>query len=108
MTKVVSLKTRTRGSRRSAAEWRELIASFKHSGETRKQFCTRHGIALSTFAWWQSRLRTHSSRMTSESPVFVELMREAPMLKAPKPEATLELELELGDGLVIRLRRSPC
>jgi hypothetical protein len=71
MTKVVSLKTRTRGSRRSAAEWRELIASFKHSGETRKQFCARHGIALSTFAWWQSRLRTQSSGMTSEPPVFV-------------------------------------
>ena len=108
MTKVVTLKTRIRSARRSAAEWRELIASFEHSGETRKQFCARHGISLSTFAWWQSRLRTQSSATASKEPVFVELLPEAPVTAAPKHGPALDPEIELGDGLVIRLRRAPC
>ena len=108
MTKVISLKTLTQGSRRSAAEWRELITMFKRSGETRKQFCAGNGIALSTFAWWQSRLRSEHSRAVPGLQVFVELAPELSGTPAPKLAGVLDLELELGDGLVIRLRRTPC
>lgn len=108
MAKVISLKTRTQGTRRSAAEWRELISMFKRGGGTRKQFCARHGIALSTFAWWQSRLGSQLSATAPEQPVFVELMPERADAPAPILAGALDLELELGDGLVIRLRRTPC
>jgi hypothetical protein len=108
MTKVVSLKPRTRGARRSAAEWRDLISTFKRSGETRRAFCTRHGIALSTFAWWQGRERTRISTTPSAAPAFVELVPEVPTTTATKYGTALDLELELGDGLVIRLRRPLC
>ena len=43
-------------ARRSPAQWRSLVEAFSRSDETRKQFCTRHGVALSTFDWWQRRL----------------------------------------------------
>lgn len=106
MAKVVSLKTRPQGRRRSAEQWRELISVFQRSGETRTQFCARHGVPLSTFAWWQSRLRTDMP--ATAQPLFVELMPEPAAAPARRSAEALDLELDLGDGLVIRLRRSPC
>ena len=36
-------------ARRSVSEWRALMGLYASSAETRQQFCTRHGVALSTF-----------------------------------------------------------
>lgn len=97
--------------RRSASQWRALIRAFSQSSETRAQFCERHGVALSTFAWWRSRLR-HESTAVSETPpapasaLFVELAQAEP------PVATVsahwDVELELGRGVFLRLRRGAC
>jgi len=65
MRKAVSTPTTSnKQGRRSATEWRALIREFSRSGETRRQFCERHGVALSTFAWWRSHLRHESIAMS--------------------------------------------
>lgn len=102
-----------RAVRRNPLEWRDLMDAYARSGQTRKQFCAREQLALSTFDWWQRRLRAESgaptpqrrpaSRGLKAAPLFVEL---AP---GRKPESTplpaWEVELELGAGVVLRLRR---
>ncbi|MHB1528606.1 MAG: IS66 family insertion sequence element accessory protein TnpA [Acidiferrobacteraceae bacterium] len=99
--------------RRSASEWRALIRAFSQSSETRTQFCERHGVALSTFAWWRSRLRRESSaRAVSNTmpshpgALFVELAQAEPPVATVS--ARWDVELELGRGVFLRLRRGAC
>jgi transposase-like protein len=70
-------------ARRSASEWRALMGLYATSAETRKQFCARHGVALSTFAWWRRRLR-------QDAPTLV-----AARSSAAAPAHALFVELEL-------------
>jgi transposase-like protein len=98
-------------ARRSASEWRALMGLYATSAETRQQFCARHGVALSTFAWWRHRLRQEAptlvaARSAAAAPahaLFVEL--EQPT-HAPSP--VWAMELELGGGVFLRLRRAAC
>jgi putative transposase len=103
--------TRNKQGRRSAGEWRALMRAFSHSGETRTQFCERHGVALSTFAWWRSHLRHESTAVSETSPapasaLFVELTQAEPPVATVS--ARWDVELELGSGVFLRLRRGAC
>jgi putative transposase len=101
-------------ARRSPNDWRALMRAYARGGWTRKQFCTHHGVALSTFDWWRRRLRqdsptraaSRSSSPAQANALFVELTHEE------KPVATVtpswEVELELGRGVFLRLRRTAC
>lgn len=103
--------TRHRQDRRSASEWRALLQAFSHSGETRAQFCERHGLALSTFDWWRSRLRRESTTVSDTTPstanaLFVELAQEEKPMAVVSP--CWDVELELGNGVFLRLRQGSC
>lgn len=99
-------------SRRSASEWRALIRAFSRGDATRKQFCARHGVALSTFDWWRSRLRRELSQTapgttpSQSRALFVELAPEQLPLNAAA--SNWDVELELGGGVFLRLRRTAC
>ena len=112
-TAVPTPTTRNKQDRRRASEWRTLMQAFSRSGVTRTQFCTHHGLVLSTFDWWRSRLRRESiTRSVSNTPptpvnaLFVELAQ------ADKPDAVVsaswDVELDLGRGVFLRLRRAAC
>jgi len=112
-TRVPTPTTRNKPGRRSASEWRALMQAFSRSGVTRSQFCTRHGVALSTFDWWRSRLRRESAtRSESNTPptpasaLFVELAQEAKPIAVVS--ANWDVELDLGCGVFLRLRRGAC
>ena len=97
------ISTRQRRVRRSESEWREIFERFDQSGVTREAFCAEHGIVLSSFIRWRKKLRPDvgSAPVSVPEPVFVEL--------TPQGEASpWEVELELGAGVVLRLRRAPC
>ena len=108
-------RTATTARRRSPPEWRTLICAQSRGNETRKQFCARHGVALSTFDWWRRRLHDKISARGSRAlpavrgsttPLFVEL---APDSKPASATAVhWDVELELGAGVILRLRRAPC
>ena len=101
--------TLTRGARvrRSEDEWRALFARFERAGQTIEQFCTEQGLGLSTFSRWRQRLRGEGRaepRGCSE-PVFVELSSpEVAKTDAPG----WDVELQLGAGVYLRLRKAPC
>ena len=84
--------------RRSPEEWRTIIARFERSGMTCRQFCATEALAVSTFWWWRRKL---DGPGPDETAAFVELVDDRPA--APAWDA----ELDLGDGLVLRLRRAP-
>ena len=87
--------------RRSAQEWRAIVSRYERSGQTRKQFCAAEQLAPSTFSLWRSKLRRSASGSAANgSARFVELADSPP---APSP--VWEAELDLGDGVVLRVRR---
>lgn len=88
--------------RRSRQEWRSLVSRFEESGQTREAFCAETGISVSTLRRWSSRLRQQPRAAVSQAPVFVELPAE--QRNAEAPALPWEVELQLGAGVVLRLR----
>jgi hypothetical protein len=87
------------------------VAAQARSGETQRGFCARHGIAPSTFGWWQRRVRGEACDVigparddTGAKGLFVELAQPSPV--AAPISAAWDVELELGAGVVLRLRRA--
>ena len=96
--------TRGRRVRRSREEWHALLERFERSGQRREEFCREQGLTRSSFDRWRRALgRTGSGRgAVSDSALFVELMAQE-----SASVAGWDVELALGDGMVLRLRR-PC
>ncbi len=86
---------------RSEAEKRQIVERYERSGRTCKAFCERHGIALSNLQRWRSEYGSagkHGSCGLGQIP-FVEIV--------PQQEVRgWELELELGIGMYLRMRRT--
>ena len=100
-------------ARRTAAQWQKLIERFEGSGQTRGEFCAVNGLALSTFDLWRRKLHATPTAVEEERPeaLFVELAHPAQTQTSPTSPGTggWEVELELGAGVVLRLRRAaPC
>lgn len=85
--------------RRSAQEWRAIVSRYERSGQTLMQYCASEQLAPSTFSLWRRKLRQSASEGAANGAArFVELADSPP---APMWEA----ELDLGDGVVLRVRR---
>ena len=102
-----------RRARRTAAQWRKLIERFDRSGQTRGKFCAANGLALSTFDLWRRKLGETQAAADEEhrESLFVELTNatEPAGSRTATVTGAWEVELELGAGMVLRLRRvAPC
>ena len=100
-------------ARRTVAQWRKLIERFDRSGQTRGNFCAANGLALSTFDLWRRKLGETQAAADEQHPesLFVELTNATEPAGARSAAGTgaWEVELELGAGVVLRLRRAaPC
>ena len=91
--------------RRSPEQWRGLFSRFEQSGQTRERFCAEHGLALSSFDRWRNKLRHDlpGSEAAVGEALFVELTPDA----ESSARSTWDVELQLGAGMVLRVRR-PC
>lgn len=98
-----TVSTGRRRVRRSREQWRELLERFEHSGQSREEFCRAQGLTLSSFAHWRRALgKTAAGRRDiAGPPVFLELTPPA-----SASAGIWDLELELGSGVVLRLRRA--
>ena len=100
--------------RRTAAQWRKLIERFGRSGQTRGKFCAANGLALSTFDLWRRKLGQTQAAADEAQPesLFVELANATEPAGPSRTAAgtgAWEVEVELGAGMVLRLRRvAPC
>ena len=94
--------SRVRRVRRSEAQWRELFARFDESAQSRERFCAERDVVVSSFIRWWKKLRQspRSQAAGVQDPVFVELPSEH--------EPRWDVELQLGAGVVLRLRRPTC
>lgn len=84
--------------RRTADEWRELIAEQSRSGLTQSEFCSQHAIRVATFSTARQRLLGTDTASTKRLPDFV------PVATTAHDSGHWELELEVGQRVVIRLK----
>lgn len=98
-----------RKPRRSREQWRRLMLDYEASGQSQQVFCREHGLALSTFARWRGILAGHPSAVGDEPAgeaqrLFAELTIPA-RERAFDETSPWEIELALGGGVVLRMRR---
>jgi hypothetical protein len=94
--------------RRSQHEWQRLIEEQAASGLTQKVFCAQAGIAVATFGYWKRKLRNEGAFHPDEpaNPQRVTLDDWIELTPpSPEPAPGWHIELDLGNGLCLRLHR---
>jgi len=88
-------KSRSNRTRRTKAQWTEILREFESSGVDSRGFCRREGLALSSFQRWRRQLGSVASSG------FVELV------PAPRPSArpsSWSLDVSLPNGVGLRFQ----
>ena len=49
--------------RKTASQWQQFCDAYEGSRLTRKQFCQKHSLALSTFDYWRHKLKKQSTEV---------------------------------------------
>ncbi|MCU0836966.1 MAG: IS66 family insertion sequence element accessory protein TnpB [Chromatiaceae bacterium] len=95
------------GARRSRAQWQSLIERAERSPLSVSAFCAAQGVSTASFYLWRKRLRAEASpQPAATAGAFLDLgVLAAPPGEAGERTGGWELELTLGGGLVLRLRR---
>lgn len=96
------MEEKSKRAKRTAAEWQRVIAEQKRSGLSQKEFCRQNNIGYSSFHSWKAKLSGEGRPVSSDQPHFIEL----PPL-ANVSASSWDIELDLGHGIVLRLRRTP-
>jgi len=94
--------SRTTRIRRSAEQWRALIAEQADCGLSQSAFCKRKRLSLSTFTLWKRRLTETVSDAGGEHQdpsTWIDLGGLG------SKKSGWHIELDLGDGVSLRLRR---
>ena len=92
--------------RRSASEWRRIIANYKTSGLTQRDFCQQQDIAYSSFTNWLIKLKKLTMDLSAENAepaLFVDVLADKPLLHDSINE--WDVELTFANGMVLRLKQ---
>ena len=98
-----NLKPRTR-IMRSRSQWKALLGEFDNSGLTKSAFCKKHQIASSSLYRWQKFFAEQAGEVTDFIDVTQPLSSIPPAVPAHASGNDWQVELELGAGIVLRLR----
>lgn len=93
-------------AKRSQADWQKLILECNNSPLSQQTFCQQHQVPLSSFYKWRKYFK-----QTGAADDFVEITetlassQSTPVLK-DEINSLMQVELELGRGIVLRVRCS--
>ena len=98
-------------TRRTKAQWQQLVSLQQSSGLTQKAFCEQEGLSLATFGYWRRKLRQEARAEEVAACVSVEPAASLDRwleLAFPGvgPERPWRIELDLGNGLCLRLTQA--
>ena len=86
--------------RHSSAQWQQMLARFDAEGLSVVEFCRRNHVSPSSFHRWRQLLSGTTPVLAPVASSFLEL----PSIVTPRA-GRWQIELELGDGIVLRLAR---
>ena len=92
--------------RRSRQQWAELIELQPGSGLNVSQFCKQAGVSYQSFQNWRKKLETQVTKTDSASG-FIELTAPSSSVSDTRTDESSHwlIELDLGDGLQLRIAR---
>ena len=94
--------------RRSKSEWQHLVDEQADSGLTQKAFCEQAGVPVATFGYWKRKLQAKGSFPSAE-PANTRRVSLDDWIELSAPASGTSpgwhVELDLGDGLCLRLHR---
>ena len=92
--------------RRGRREWQSLIERAERSPLSVTAFCAAQGVSTASFYLWRKRLGADIEAAQPVAARFLDLGELAAHAGAGAEDSGgWEVELALGDGLVLRLRR---
>ena len=92
-------ETPRRHVRRSRSDWQQLIDDQARSGQSQRAFCAAHALSAKSFQHWKRQLAA-TAAAPPPSPWL-----ELGSLPARAPATGWDVELDLGAGVCLRLRR---
>lgn len=85
----------TRRVRRSAEQWQAIIDEQTNAGVSARQYCKSNDLSYPVFCKWRRRLAPNDP-----APLM-----DLTGLVTPQRPSAWDIELDLGDGITLRLRR---
>jgi predicted DNA-binding transcriptional regulator AlpA len=99
------MATTNTGVRRRRAEWQALLERAERSRLSTVAFCAAEGISTASFYLWRKRRRAPAP-VALDSEASAAAFLDLGVLSAPRADGpSWDLELDLGGGVVLRLRR---
>ncbi len=99
-------------TRRSRAQWAELVKAWEKSGETAAAFAAALGLKPQTLSWWKWRLaargRTEPTRSVDAEPEEMRLVPVRLTDMAASPDAKPAWEVLSARGDVLRVYAGGC
>jgi transposase-like protein len=93
------------------SEWAQLISDYEAGQLSQQAFCQKHRISVSSFHKWRKLLKNPAKNSAASPGSFIEvdlpsevLNQSAPAAPATSPHNDWQVELDLGRGIVLRLR----
>ena len=88
----------TRRPRRTSQQWQGIMQRQADSGLPTREYCNANDLNYAVFCKWRNKLaRTQAPLIELKPPVMQAMAQQLPVW---------DIELELGDGATLRLRRS--
>jgi hypothetical protein len=97
-----SISTR---SRRSRAQWQALIARAEQSELSITEFCQRESVSTASFYTWRNRLSPGVEPVSAPVSTGTDFIDLGAFGEGNDSAAAWVIELDLGAGMVLRLRR---
>lgn len=92
---------------RTQEQWKAMLNEYENSGLTKVEFCKQQGIATSSLQRW---LKFFNDQPKSDTPFIdiTESLSSATPGQVPATDDTRpwQVELELGNGVTLRVRAS--
>ncbi len=107
----VNPKRRKPPKRLTKVQWEKLISEYEAGRLNQKAFCHKHQISVSSLHKWRKLTSPQSESHTIELAPFVEITPPSATPNQPEPviataqhHSDWQVELDLGRGVVLRLR----
>lgn len=91
--------------RHSRSEWKDIVKRFSKSKLSIEQFCQQESILPVTLRKWQCRFKSASLPDSFVEITSANIPPPTP-ISSPSSSGHWDIELELGHGMVLRLRRA--
>lgn len=97
---------------RTPAQWQQLIEEQKHSGLNITQYCQQHSLTISGFYAWRKRLKIANNTLATDEVsndwLKVEMPVAEPVINSEPNSQTWDIELQLPNGVVLKMQQQSC